>query len=96
MRPDRGARPIASRSTAVPSPAWPPSTASTSVSVTPVADTATAVTGQDRLSTRTENADVGGPPLEAELNEPHGVCVHDDGTLYITDSHNNRVLKIVK
>jgi glucose/arabinose dehydrogenase len=30
------------------------------------------------------------------LNRPHGVTVHRDGTLYITDSYNNRVLKIVR
>jgi sugar lactone lactonase YvrE len=39
---------------------------------------------------------VGGPPLECELNQPHGVFVHRDGTLYISDSSNHRVLKIVK
>lgn len=37
----------------------------------------------------------GGPPLQVELNEPHGVTVHRDGTLYIADSLNDRVLKIV-
>jgi sugar lactone lactonase YvrE len=37
---------------------------------------------------------VGGPAEKLELNQPHGVCVHRDGTLYIVDSHNNRVLKI--
>lgn len=37
---------------------------------------------------------VGGPPLEVELRQPHGVHVHRDGTLYITDSHNGRVLKV--
>ena len=37
---------------------------------------------------------LGGPPLEAELNQPHGVYVHPSGTLYISDSSNNRVLKI--
>jgi DNA-binding beta-propeller fold protein YncE len=38
---------------------------------------------------------VGGPPLEAELNQPHGVFVHPTtGILYIADSSNNRVLKI--
>lgn len=35
-----------------------------------------------------------GPPEEAELNQPHGVYVHRDGTLYIADSSNDRVLKI--
>jgi sugar lactone lactonase YvrE len=39
-------------------------------------------------------AGVGGPPDRAELNQPHGVTVHNDGTLYITDSSNNRVLRI--
>ena len=39
---------------------------------------------------------VGGPPLECELAQPHGVYVHRDGTLYISDSSNHRVLKIVK
>lgn len=35
-----------------------------------------------------------GPPLELELSQPHGVCVHKDGTLYISDSSNHRVLKV--
>ena len=35
-----------------------------------------------------------GPPEEAELNQPHGVYMHRDGTLYIADSSNDRVLKI--
>ena len=39
---------------------------------------------------------VGGPPLEVELNQPHGVFVHKDGTLYISDSSNHRVMKIVQ
>jgi DNA-binding beta-propeller fold protein YncE len=39
---------------------------------------------------------VGGDPLKCELNRPHGVTVHPKtGELYITDSYNNRVLKIV-
>jgi DNA-binding beta-propeller fold protein YncE len=38
---------------------------------------------------------LGGPPEQAELNQPHGVTVRADGTLYIADSSNNRVLKIV-
>ncbi len=40
-------------------------------------------------------AGVGGSPLACELNRPHGVDVARDGTLYITDSYNNRVLRIV-
>jgi len=39
---------------------------------------------------------VGGDPLKAEFNQPHGVYMHPSGTLYITDSSNHRVLKIVK
>ena len=45
---------------------------------------------------RKGTAGLDGPPLECELARPHGVTVHRDGTLYITDSYNNRVLKIVK
>lgn len=37
---------------------------------------------------------VDGSPLEVELNQPHGVHVRPDGTLYIADSSNNRILKI--
>ena len=37
---------------------------------------------------------LGGSPLECELARPHGVTVHRDGTLYITDSYNNRILRI--
>lgn len=41
-------------------------------------------------------AGLDGPPEQCELARPHGVTVHRDGTLYITDSYNNRILKIVK
>jgi DNA-binding beta-propeller fold protein YncE len=37
---------------------------------------------------------LGGPPLEAELSQPHGVQVRPDGIIYIADSSNNRILKI--
>ena len=40
-------------------------------------------------------AGLDGPPEKCELARPHGVTVHRDGTLYITDSYNNRILKIV-
>lgn len=40
-------------------------------------------------------AGLDGPPAQCELNRPHGVTVHRDGTLFITDSYNNRVLKIM-
>jgi DNA-binding beta-propeller fold protein YncE len=42
-------------------------------------------------------AGVGGDPVKCELARPHGVVVHPKtGELYITDSYNNRVLKISK
>jgi DNA-binding beta-propeller fold protein YncE len=38
---------------------------------------------------------VGGPPRNCELHRPHGVTVHPQtGELYITDSYNNRILKV--
>src|SRR6266436_170660 len=40
------------------------------------------------------DAGVGGPALEVELNQPHGVFVHPSGDLYISDSTNKRILKI--
>ncbi|MCW0220906.1 MAG: hypothetical protein OJI67_21440 [Prosthecobacter sp.] len=43
------------------------------------------------------SAGVGGDPLKCQLSRPHGVTVHPQtGELYITDSYNNRLLKIVK
>lgn len=39
---------------------------------------------------------IDGPPLAVELHQPHGVYLHPSGELYIVDSSNNRVLKIVK
>ena len=41
-------------------------------------------------------AGLDGPPDQCELARPHGVTVHRDGTLYITDSYNDRILKIVR
>jgi DNA-binding beta-propeller fold protein YncE len=41
------------------------------------------------------NAGLGGPPDKAELTQPHGVAFSAAGTVYISDSGNNRVLKIV-
>ena len=40
-------------------------------------------------------AGVGGDPLACEVFRPHGVTIGPDGLLYITDSYNNRVLRIV-
>jgi hypothetical protein len=37
---------------------------------------------------------VGGPPEKAQLNQPHGVFVDTQGTIYIADSWNDRILKI--
>jgi sugar lactone lactonase YvrE len=48
------------------------------------------VAGTGRKGTAGE----GGPPLDAELNQPHGVHVDANGVLYIADSSNHRVLKI--
>jgi DNA-binding beta-propeller fold protein YncE len=39
-------------------------------------------------------AGVGGPPEKLEMNEPHGVYLDPKGELYISDSMNNRVLRI--
>jgi sugar lactone lactonase YvrE len=38
---------------------------------------------------------LGGPPADAELSQPHGVTIGPGGTVYIADSSNNRILKIV-
>jgi len=39
---------------------------------------------------------VPGPALAVELNQPHGVFVHPSGDLYISDSTNKRILKLVR
>lgn len=39
-------------------------------------------------------AGLGGPPEQAELNQPHGVFVHPSGAFYIADSTNNRIVKV--
>lgn len=33
-------------------------------------------------------------PLQTQLNRPHGVFLHPNGDLYISDSYNHRVLKL--
>jgi hypothetical protein len=38
---------------------------------------------------------IGGDPLSAQLARPHGVTIGPDGHLYITDSYNDRILRIV-
>ena len=40
-------------------------------------------------------AGLGGDPLQCQLRRPHGVTVARDGTLFIADSYNDRILKIV-
>jgi hypothetical protein len=57
----------------------------------PADGTIQAVAGNGRRGT----AGLDGPPAEAELNQPHGVTIGPNGVLYICDSSNNRVLKIV-
>jgi DNA-binding beta-propeller fold protein YncE len=43
------------------------------------------------------SAGLNGDPRQCQLARPHGVTVHpESGHLYITDSYNNRVLKIVR
>jgi DNA-binding beta-propeller fold protein YncE len=43
------------------------------------------------------SAGLGGPPDKTELARPHGVTIHpQSGELYITDSYNDRVLRMVK
>ncbi len=44
---------------------------------------------------RKGTAGLGGSPLDCELARPHGVTVAKDGALFITDSYNDRILKIV-
>jgi len=39
-------------------------------------------------------AGLDGDPLQCELRRPHGVTVGPDGCIYITDSYNDRILKI--
>jgi len=33
-------------------------------------------------------------PLKTQLNRPHGIFLHPSGAMYISDSENNRVLKL--
>jgi DNA-binding beta-propeller fold protein YncE len=51
----------------------------------------TRVAGTGKRST----AGIDAPPLQCDLARPHGVTVAKDGSLYITDSYNDRILHIV-
>lgn len=37
-----------------------------------------------------------GPARQMRLNEPYGVAFDADGNLYVSDTHNNRVLKVAR
>jgi DNA-binding beta-propeller fold protein YncE len=59
----------------------------------PKDNTLAAVAGTGKKGT----AGVGEDPLKAELSQPHGVIVHPKtGEIYISDSTNGRVLKIIR
>lgn len=63
------------------------------VRFSPKDGTLTAVAGTGKKGA----AGVGGDPLKAEFNQPHGVIVHPKtGDIYISDASNGRVLKIVR
>ncbi len=50
----------------------------------------TTLAGTGKLGT----AGLEGPPLQLQLNQPHGVFVDRDGSIYISDSWNGRIVKI--
>jgi len=58
-------------------------------------DPADLVIGQPSLSTAAPNIDSGGAnaPTSTSLRSPRGIAVAADGTLYVADSGNNRVLR---
>ena len=57
----------------------------------PADGTITNLAGTGRKGT----AGLDGPPAAAEMNQPHGVTLGPGGILYIADSLNDRILKIV-
>lgn len=63
------------------------------VRYSPKGGTLTPVAGTGKAGT----AGVGGDPLKAEFNQPHGVIVHPKtGDIYVSDATNGRVLRIVR
>lgn len=58
-------------------------------------DPADLVIGQPNLTTAAPNADSGGnnKPSSTTLFAPHGIAVAADGTLFVADTGNNRVLR---
>ena len=57
----------------------------------PFSKTITRIAGTGRKG----KSGVGGSPLNAELDQPHGVCVDSQGVIFVSDSSNHRVLKII-
>ena len=39
---------------------------------------------------------LGGPAKLVELHFPHGVCLNSSGELFIVDTGNNRILRLVR
>ena len=58
----------------------------------PKSETTSLVAGTGKKGT----SGIDGPPEKVELFQPHGVQISPKGEIYITDSGNNRILKIVK
>ena len=59
---------------------------------TPKDGTITTVAGTGRKGSN----GIDGPPEKLQLDRPHGVEVHSSGDIYISDSDNHRVVRIVK
>lgn len=58
----------------------------------PATGTITRVAGTGKKGT----AGLDGEPQKAELNRPHGVTFGPDGSLFIVDAYNDRIVKIVR
>jgi hypothetical protein len=55
-------------------------------------DTITTVTGSFTVEGFTDNVNA----VNARLNHPHGICVDETGSIYIADTHNNRIRKSIQ